>query len=388
MPFAPNGTTIQGVVDAGQNVAGFPVSMGFKDASGKNQYLTGDLLGNLNVNVAAGSVTISGAIAGGLTNNNAPPGANNLGVLPAIANAAAPSWAEGNQVLLSVDRAGNLRSIAQGFVASGSSLVGVNPVAMGMNGAGAVARFLTEANALASTTGTGLLGVGAMPFDGVNYQKMLGDTSGRVIVVGAAASGAALAGNPVLVAGSDGTNAVSLKIGTGSAAGLLGTFTAGTVVPSDTAANSGFSGLTGSGGSTGGITAAIDDFNGTTWDRHRNNTDVTLLASASRTTTQTSADITCYNLRGINVILDMTVVGTGSVTVSIDGKDPASGKYYNLLTGAAIGTNSTNVYKIGEALTAVANAVVNDRLPRTIRIVVTANNANPATYSVGYSLLV
>lgn len=47
--------------------------------------------------------------AGGKTNNNAAPGATNLGALVGVANAAAPSWTEGNEVLLSTDLAGNLR---------------------------------------------------------------------------------------------------------------------------------------------------------------------------------------------------------------------------------------------------------------------------------------
>jgi hypothetical protein len=116
-------------------------------------------------------------------------------------------------------------------------------------------------------------------------------------------------------------------------------------------------------------------------------TDVTLLASASRTTTQTSADLLNYGgCSALNVVLDMTTVGTGSVTISIDGKDTASGKYYNILTGAAVTTNSTNRYRIGPTITAVANSIAQDYLPRTFRIVVTANNANAATYSVGYSL--
>lgn len=54
------------------------------------------------------SVTISG-ITGTLTNNNAAPAATNIGSLVALANAAAPSWTEGNQVLLSTDLAGALR---------------------------------------------------------------------------------------------------------------------------------------------------------------------------------------------------------------------------------------------------------------------------------------
>jgi len=115
--------------------------------------------------------------------------------------------------------------------------------------------------------------------------------------------------------------------------------------------------------------------------------DVTLLASGARTTTQTSADL--LNVGGcsaLNVVLDMTTVGTGSVTITINGKDVASGKYYLILAGAAVTTNSTNRYRVGPTITAAANSIAQDYLPRTFQIVVTANNANSATYSVGYSL--
>lgn len=57
-----------------------------------------------------GSNTI-GAVLGTKTNNNAAPVADNFGVLPAIANVAAPVYAEGQQVLLSCDLAGNIRII-------------------------------------------------------------------------------------------------------------------------------------------------------------------------------------------------------------------------------------------------------------------------------------
>lgn len=59
---------------------------------------------------ATHALLISGTISSGsLTNNNAAPGANNQGVLPAVANAVAPSYTEGYQVLLSTDLAGALR---------------------------------------------------------------------------------------------------------------------------------------------------------------------------------------------------------------------------------------------------------------------------------------
>jgi hypothetical protein len=52
-------------------------------------------------------------VQGGKTNNNAAPGATNVGTLPAVANAAAPTWTEGNQVGLSVDLSGNQRVVTR-----------------------------------------------------------------------------------------------------------------------------------------------------------------------------------------------------------------------------------------------------------------------------------
>ena len=61
---------------------------------------------NLDVQIG-GSDTVT--VAGNKTTNNAAPGATNLGVLPAVAEAAAPSFTEGNQVGLSTNLAGALR---------------------------------------------------------------------------------------------------------------------------------------------------------------------------------------------------------------------------------------------------------------------------------------
>lgn len=113
----------------------------------------------------------------------------------------------------------------------------------------------------------------------------------------------------------------------------------------------------------------------------------TFLASAARTTTQTGADQTNRGHRGIKVVVDTTVFGTGSVTVTIQGKDETSGKYYTLLASAAIVSVTTTAYTVYPGLPATANVSANDVLPSTWRLLVTANNANTQTYSVGYSLL-
>lgn len=61
--------------------------------------------------------------------------------------------------------------------------------------------------------------------DGANARALLTDTSGRQRVVGAAADGAVVAGDPVLVAGQDGTNVQSLRTDTVGRIELGGTST-------------------------------------------------------------------------------------------------------------------------------------------------------------------
>ena len=129
--------------------------------------------------------------------------------------------------------------------------------------------------------------------------------------------------------------------------------------------------------------APASAFNGTTWDRQRNNTELTLLASAARTVTTDSADQTNFNGRGIHVVVDITAGAVLSLVVTIQGKDPVSGKYYTLLASAALTGVSTTVLRVYPALLAVANTIANDIVPRTWRVDVAAGNATSATYSVG-----
>lgn len=130
-------------------------------------------------------------------------------------------------------------------------------------------------------------------------------------------------------------------------------------------------------------------FNGTTYDAWRNNLDTAALITAvGATTSQTGADQVNYNDRGVKVVLDMTNAGTGSVTLTIQGKDAASGKYCTLLAGAAVVANSTNVYEVYPGITAAANSSASLTLPRTWRVITTANNANATSYTVGASVIV
>jgi len=127
-------------------------------------------------------------------------------------------------------------------------------------------------------------------------------------------------------------------------------------------------------------------YNGSTWDRKRNNLSGVLLASAARTETLTTADQTNHNGRGIHIVLNVTAItDTPSITLKIEGKS-ASGIYYTLLEGAAVTGTGTYVYKVMPWAAPVANQAAADLLPRTWRVVITHADADSITYSVDYAI--
>jgi hypothetical protein len=111
------------------------------------------------------------------------------------------------------------------------------------------------------------------------------------------------------------------------------------------------------------------------------NIETQLLPSLARTTSPTIADRTNDHCKGVVVCVSVTSAGTGSITAKIQGKS-ATGLYYDILSSAAITTNSTNTLTVYPGITATSNVSASDVLPRTWRVVVTANNSNSVTYSV------
>ena len=123
---------------------------------------------------------------------------------------------------------------------------------------------------------------------------------------------------------------------------------------------------------------------GTTFDRARGNEGGTLLASAARTTTTSSADQTNYNGQAVAVSFDITAVpGGDTVTISIEAKDPVSGTYTAVLTGAAQSGTGFFRLRVGTDITAAANLAAADVLGRTWRATVTHSGAGSFTYSLG-----
>lgn len=137
-------------------------------------------------------------------------------------------------------------------------------------------------------------------------------------------------------------------------------------------------------------------YNGATLDFQRANLEGTALASAARTATTNSADITNHNSLGVLVFLNVTVAsGTGGLQVRVTGKDPVSGNYSFLNgTPTAVTAVSNNVpptylFYPGVNTTAVGSVAqaTSSILPRTFRITVSHGDATSYTYSVGYALI-
>jgi hypothetical protein len=102
-----------------------------------------------------GSVSISGTVtvAGAKTNNNAAPGATNVGTLPGVANAALQSWTEGNQVALSTDLLGQARVTIPDQVVTSTNITTTN-----------LNLFSGVATTNSTTTATSVSGLGGGTF--------------------------------------------------------------------------------------------------------------------------------------------------------------------------------------------------------------------------------
>ena len=118
------------------------------------------------------------------------------------------------------------------------------------------------------------------------------------------------------------------------------------------------------------------------------NSTIAVLASAARTVTNASDDFINYYSKGLHLIIDVTATAvTPSIVVTIQGKDYLSGKYYTILTSAAITATGTTVLRVYPNATAAANTAVNDFLPANWRVSVAHADSDSITYSIAANLL-
>lgn len=117
------------------------------------------------------------------------------------------------------------------------------------------------------------------------------------------------------------------------------------------------------------------------------NAGFTLLSSAARTATTVTTGECCANSQSvwtqIHAVINVSVYTAGSYTPKIQGKDPVSGNFYDLLVGSAINSTGTTVLKVGPGLAPSANASAQDILPRIWRMTFSGASSPNMTFSVG-----
>lgn len=118
-----------------------------------------------------------------------------------------------------------------------------------------------------------------------------------------------------------------------------------------------------------------------------NNYESTLLASAARTVATNGTDQNNRNGKGCHLHINISAWTAGSITVTVQGKDPVSGTYYTILTSAALAAVGFTTLRVYPGLTPVANLTENDILPRTWRVSVAVSSADSITYSIGNSVI-
>lgn len=120
------------------------------------------------------------------------------------------------------------------------------------------------------------------------------------------------------------------------------------------------------------------------------NISVAPLTSAARTAaTVTSADFggdQGGRYKGGHFIVDVTTFTSGTYTPKIQGKDPVSGSYYDVLVGPAINSTGITVLKIYPGINAILNGASSDILPQIWRIVLTGASTPNMVISVTANL--
>ncbi|WP_424766294.1 hypothetical protein [Paenibacillus sp. sgz302251] len=140
--------------------------------------------------------------------------------------------------------------------------------------------------------------------------------------------------------------------------------------------------------------AGTTAFNGTTWDRWRNNQQGTLLASATRTANTTTPNQTNHNARGVLVSLIVTAAsGTGGLQIQVYGLSQNGGVlgYSAPLPSSAITTTGRYVYTLypSASLSIGGNmvAAVNQPLVRTWYVTISHLDGTNYTYYVDFALI-
>lgn len=179
----------------------------------------------------------------------------------------------------------------------------------------------------------------------------------------------AIKGNVGLVAGANAIGTVALNAAIPAGANAIGTVGVTSLPALPTGTNSI--------GSVSNIAANVDT--------------AALVTLSAASAGGNSADQTNVNGKGLQLGINITAItGTSpTLTVTVQGKDAASGVYYTLLTSAALSAVAFTQLTVYPGAAATANVSTPQPLPRTWRVLYAIAGTTPAvTATVGASVIV
>lgn len=135
----------------------------------------------------------------------------------------------------------------------------------------------------------------------------------------------------------------------------------------------------------------LDPATGLGWDQEANHDKGAIVTLAASGISQNSADQSNVNGRGVQVVVDITAISgtSAALVVKIQGKDRASGKYYDLLTSASLTATGTTLLTVYPNAPATANVSTPQPLPAVWRLALTITGTTPSvTATLGANLIV
>lgn len=113
----------------------------------------------------------------------------------------------------------------------------------------------------------------------------------------------------------------------------------------------------------------------------------TLIASGVQTAAQvSSADQTNPSFACGHIIVTVSAYTSGNYTPKIQGKDAASGTYYDILIGTAMSGTGQQVIKVCPGAGQLTNGAAADFLPRIWRAQINGLSTPSMTLSIGVNL--
>lgn len=118
-----------------------------------------------------------------------------------------------------------------------------------------------------------------------------------------------------------------------------------------------------------------------------NTTLIPISTSVQTATTVNSNDINSQYYTGGDILIYVSAYTSGTYTPHIQGKDPASGQYYDILVGTAINSAGMNVLHVCRDCLAIPNVSAQAILPYTWRVQLVGASSPSMLISVGANLV-